>query len=218
MWETVLAATIWTIWLIRNESSFHSKEPVISNVMQLIKFKSLSWGLALGLIIKKKSSWWADNPTGVVTASLKAKWFDILLEENCSIAAFVDESWKRVGHYIRGGIGGLAKSLKGDHILEFDGPVIAHSALQIERQALIQLVALLENSQRSSEKILILTDSNQLIESVKIQQLSSEWDRLKTRISIRHVNRVFNTQADSLAKHEACLNKLWTRWPFYQSF
>lgn len=63
IWEMVLAATIWTIWLVRNEKLFQGKEADLITVISLIKFRTLSWGLALGLILKEKASWWNSNPT-----------------------------------------------------------------------------------------------------------------------------------------------------------
>lgn len=142
VWEIVLAATTWTIWLFRNESSFHSKEPDTKVMLHLIKSRTLSWGLAFGLILKEKSSWWFDNPSGVVTAILKTKWFNLLIEEDYSLEAFMDGSWKKVGHHNKRGIGGLVKTAQGDHLLEFVGPVSTQSAYQTELQALKQLVAL----------------------------------------------------------------------------
>lgn len=172
----------------------------------------MSWGLAFGLILKEKSSWWNDNPSGVITASLKTKWHNILIEEHCSIAAFVDGSWKQNGQFSTGGIGGLVKSTDGVHILEFAGPVLANSALHSEKLAFIQLIALLENSKWMSERILILSNSSQLIELLKVQYISPDWEKLKEKVSLRHISRVFNTQPDSLVKQGAYLNHLWFRW------
>lgn len=211
VWESVLAASIWTIWLIRNDKLFNAKDSEVLSALQLIKFRSLSWRVAYGLILKSKSSWWSDNPTGTVTASFKTMWFNIMSEEQCSVAAFIDGSWKKSGKGSSGGIGGLVKSKDGAHILEFSGPVLTNSALQSEMQAFIQLVALLVNRKWSSNQILILTDSVQLFKLSKVQFISADWEILKDIISLRHVNRVFNSQADVMAKQGAYCNKLWVR-------
>lgn len=123
-----------------------------------------------------------------------------MLAENCTVAAAIDGSWKGLTHHGKGRIGGILKSGLDDHILEFDGPVRFTSTLQAEKMALNQLVNLILNSQWCSEKIVILTDSMQLVDLVNSQGLFSEWEDLQLRISIRHVNRDFNVQADRLAK------------------
>lgn len=83
IWELVLAATIWSIWLARNDKIFNGKEAVTPVLLQMIKFRSLSWGIAYGIILQSKSAWWSENPSGVVTASLRSKWFNIMSEEQC---------------------------------------------------------------------------------------------------------------------------------------
>lgn len=211
VWEMVLAATCWTIWLTRNEMLFQNKEPDIKVILHLIKFRVLSWGLAYGLIMEDKSLWWCDNPTGTVTASYKTKWFNILKDEDCSIAAFVDGSWKK-GKYSKGGIGGIVKTAQGDHLLEFAGPVYALSAFQAKLQALQQLVKLIICKGWMTRKVLILTDNTQLVEAMKGDNLFPEWESIQSTISLRHINRVFNMQADKLAKSGSNLHKLWTRW------
>lgn len=168
--------------------------------------------MALGLILKDKSAWWNSNPSRVALASFRTKWFNMMNEENCSIAALVNGRWKREGSSNKGGIGGLVKFKDGVHLMEFAGLVIVHSTFQAELQALLQLVWLLANSQWRNERILILTDSVKLLETVKVQYLSQEWEKLKSRVSLRHINRAFNTQADSLAKQGVNLNKIWIRW------
>lgn len=95
-------------------------------------------------------------------------------EEQCSVAAFIDGSWKKSGRSYRGGIGGLVKFKDGTHILEFAGPVLTSSALQAKLQALIQLIALLVNSKWRLNQILILNDSAQLLELSKVQFISTD--------------------------------------------
>lgn len=212
LWEGVLPATIWTIWLVRNELSFHNKTPNLLQTIQLIKFKSLSWGLALGIILRDKIAWWESNPSGVAVASLRVKWFCLLNEEKCLAVALIDGSWKSGKHFSKRGIGGLVKSVDGSHLLEFAGPVRVQSAFHDEVQALLQLSCLLATGKWEFNKILILTDSTRLIEEAEAHFLSKEWEELKSRTSLRHINRVFNVQADSLAKHGACMDKLWVKW------
>lgn len=212
IWELVLAATIWSIWLARNDKIFNGKEAVTPVLLQMIKFRSLSWGIAYGIILQSKSAWWSENPSGVVTASLRSKWFNIMLEEQCSITAFIDGSWNKSMVNLKGGIGGLVKSGNGDHILEFAGPTSARSAFQTELQALIQLLVLIVNSKWKTHKLLILTDSSQLVEFTKSQFISLEWEKLKGRVICRHINRVFNSHADQLAKQGVFCSKLWIKW------
>lgn len=133
-------------------------------------------------------------------------------EQYCSLAAFIDGSWKKNGQYSVSGIGGIVKSSEGTHILEFAGPVKASSALHSEKLAFIQLISLMANSKWISERILILSDSSQLLESLKVQIVSSDWEKFKDNVALRHISRVFNTHADSLAKQGAYSNKLWTKW------
>lgn len=97
-------------------------------------------------------------------------------------------------------------------MLEFAGPVISHSALQSKILAAKQMITLLSSKSLSSGKILALTDSLQLLNSILEVQATSGWEKLKERVIFRHINRIFNTQADGLAKYGAGLNKLWFRW------
>lgn len=89
---------------------------------------------------------------------------------------------KKVGDHSKGGIGGFVKFFNGCNILEFAGPSIANSALQAEKQALLQMVDLLANSQWSSERILILSDNKQLLALVNNQQFNLEWENTKAKI------------------------------------
>lgn len=96
-------------------------------------------------------------------------------------------------------------------MLEFVGPVSAQSALQTELLALEQMLKMLNNAKWCSERILILSDSVQLVESVHNARFDSGLDSLWNRVTVRYINRVFNMQADRLAKYGAGLDKLWSR-------
>lgn len=74
VWFSVLAASLWTVWLERNNLISSGANFQRDKLLTLVQWRSLEWNLAAGLLISSKTSWWNVNPIGVILASFKCKW------------------------------------------------------------------------------------------------------------------------------------------------
>lgn len=64
IWNIVLSAALWTIWLGRNELYFQDIISDSSTLILLVKIRSFKWILAAGEINSELESLWNVNPVG----------------------------------------------------------------------------------------------------------------------------------------------------------
>ncbi|KAK1383625.1 hypothetical protein POM88_021360 [Heracleum sosnowskyi] len=65
--KLVLIATLWTLWLNRNQRVFNNTEVRIEGVVMLVKLRSQEWAVATKKILQEVTKWWDVNPVGAVT-------------------------------------------------------------------------------------------------------------------------------------------------------
>ena len=66
IWRLIVAATLWTIWLCRNEFQFNRKKLPQESIQDLIFARVNKWGHASGLIPFSGDPLWHANPDGMI--------------------------------------------------------------------------------------------------------------------------------------------------------
>ncbi|KAK1365949.1 hypothetical protein POM88_041510 [Heracleum sosnowskyi] len=146
VWEIVLIATMWTLWLSRNNRIFSGSKVNVGETVKLIKLRSQEWALARNLILEDAVIWWESNPIGVITRS-QAVLEEKLLKCDYELICFSDGAWKEGNRgTFRSGIGGVIKSREGSTKLYFSGPSAATSAFEAEFRAFEELMLLVKKS------------------------------------------------------------------------
>lgn len=88
-WGIVLASTLWTIWLIRNQYVFEGKKVVKKVLEDLILLRSSSWCESLNIIIPHNQTIWNINPVGLILSSSKLA-RNLNFNSNEQLYGFVD--------------------------------------------------------------------------------------------------------------------------------
>lgn len=65
-WKLVVAATLWTIWLCRNECIFNQKRTRRKIIETLIFTRMNKWGLATQILDFGNEPLWRVNPHGAI--------------------------------------------------------------------------------------------------------------------------------------------------------
>lgn len=109
IWGLVVAATIWTIWLSRNEAIFNKTKQSKATIGFLILTRFKKWGKAVKLIDFGEDPLWIVSPQGAITTHLHVlnKTFWNFKTLSYDIVCAVDGAWGQSmnGSYA-GGIGG----------------------------------------------------------------------------------------------------------------
>lgn len=109
VWKMVVAATLWTLWLARNEHVFNNRKLKAADLKQLLLIRVAKWGSATNILNVGFSPDWKLNPIGVLSAIhfRKSNLFWNFLKEAYDYICMVDGAWnKRFDGTVGGGIGG----------------------------------------------------------------------------------------------------------------
>ncbi|KAK1397860.1 hypothetical protein POM88_007723 [Heracleum sosnowskyi] len=210
VWEIVLIATMWTLWLSRNNRIFSGSKVNVGETVKLIKLRSQEWALARNLILEDAVIWWESNPIGVITRS-QAVLEEKLLKCDYELICFSDGAWKEGNRgTFRSGIGGVIKSREGSTKLYFSGPSAATSAFEAEFRAFEELMLLVKKVYGKDLSIMCYTDCLNLVhtlKTVKEEGVSNQFSDtkaldffLEANISVTKVDRSFLQEADYWAK------------------
>lgn len=93
VWRVIISATLWNIWLSRNQIVFGKGEDIINSISSLIKMTALEWCQAMNLIHQNAGKRWVLNPSGAVSET-EEKHFNELISCGSELIPFVDGSWK----------------------------------------------------------------------------------------------------------------------------
>ncbi|KAK1394091.1 hypothetical protein POM88_013147 [Heracleum sosnowskyi] len=93
-WGIVLAATLWTIWLLRNQTVFENNKLGRKALEDLLLLRTLHWCESVKLLDQSQSSIWASNPAGLILSNSKTIKKN-LWTKNSSLMGFIDGSWKK---------------------------------------------------------------------------------------------------------------------------
>lgn len=125
IWQMVVAATLWTIWLAQNDFIFNKVRITEAAVRELIFFRVSKWGSASQVILFTHIPLWRVNPVGAINVhhhqAISNFWK--IRFENYHAVCMVDAAWQINSTYIsRGGIGSVIKDKAGKVIYCFSGP------------------------------------------------------------------------------------------------
>lgn len=210
VWKLTIIATIWTLWLSRNERVFNKTVISEASLMILLQKRSQEWNLATNFISQEHVKWWENNPVGVVTRT-KDEIEKEILHHDCDFICFIDGSWiKNSNGTFSAGIGGIAKTTEGSIVMVFSGPHYAENAFMVEVKSLETLAWLIENCGKQKSSFLVYIDNAELVlklkefKALKTTNLSIEESCkssiLSLNISFKKIDRTFNREADIWAK------------------
>ncbi|KAK1360505.1 hypothetical protein POM88_044979 [Heracleum sosnowskyi] len=210
VWEIVLVATLWTLWLNRNQRLFNSSRVSLEGIVKLIKVRSQEWALERNIILEDALIWWESNPIGVVTKSQVIK-VEKLFKCDCELVCFSDGAWKiNDKGVMKSGIGGVIKSSEGLTKLIFSGPSSAVNAFDSELKSFEELIALLRTDFRKDLRIMCYTDCSELVSTLEKLKDFRETNVfsdskvldffLEANISVTKIDRIYLQEADYWAK------------------
>ncbi|KAK1372733.1 hypothetical protein POM88_028926 [Heracleum sosnowskyi] len=154
--EITWSATLWTIWLCRNQMLFQQVRIKQNELQFLITQRSQLWCQAAKLI--DDGILWKSNPIGMVLSASNSK-LNFLSNVNAGLIGFIDGSWKILNeNKTQGGIGEYLKDSKGNLIFVFSGPVDASSAFDCEYQAMCFLISKIVASHWRGKPCVIYSD------------------------------------------------------------
>lgn len=218
-WKVVVSATMWVIWLARNNAIFDQKEQNSAGVLARVKQQSKDWCVAMGLILEESACWWSLNPMGTLTHSAAKQKQDLLKVEH-ELIGFVDGSWKIRKGLIEAGIGGAMQKPNGNSIYTFSGPCHASNAFEAEWSAICYLLRNFLKSRWVKCSLIIYTDSKSVwkkfleLYSGSYQGEFGDFVKLvrSKEIKVQHIPRDLNVLADSLAKSGARKSNMAFFW------
>ena len=209
-WKTVVSATLWSIWLCRNQAIFRKQKFDFDTLFSMVHQFSKEWCIAFGSITQDSVKWWLSNPVGSVTNSEKQQ-LERLRSTNAEFIGFIDGSQKMTNSISLAGIGGIVMDKKENVFFTFSGPVSASSPSDTEWKALRFLIFSFAGSKWGSKSIRIYSDSINLVNNfLQLQVATNNYSDpslhklvSSMQISIKFIPRELNTRADLLAKRGA---------------
>lgn len=221
LWHLILVATVWTIWLKRNEVIFKNQQINPVQIIILVKFRVKEWALALDLLNKDTMIWWELNPMGSVTRSVFLRKQGLLLS-GFDLVGFIDGSWSTKNGVMKAGIGGILKDSVGRVKMNFSGPVLATNPFFSELGALNSFLMIVKEHITNMDNMVIYTDSASLVDLVlnfkatKLTYISQDFgldECLKeAHFVVKKISRHDNLEADQLAKNGASFIDLSYTW------
>lgn len=213
IWHLVVAATLWTIWLTRNDLIFNKVRVSESVMNELIFIRVLKWGSASKMILYSHIPLWRVNPTGAINLQhhIDISNYWKVQFEHFHVVCVVDAAWKvnYLGSYRRG-IGGVIKTNTGSLRYCFSGPSSSKNIHEAEIEAILHAIKVIRTSELRSNRVVICSDSTTTINAIyegldqTFPLLQPEFNLkalLHACISLHFVPFVLNEEADSLAKN-----------------
>lgn len=209
-WQSTISATLWTLWLHRNESIFKNSSYTDKQTQYLIMYRSYQWCTSSGLLQNSSKSDWFDNPTHTVnTIQLN---FLNHLRNSRDYFGFTDGSWKITNGVIKAGIGGYLEKNTGDICFLYSGNTIATNPLQAETNSLVFLLQQIVKKINYGMNVVVFTDSKELWSRIHkyraghidcVQFAEGVELNLYNHINVEYVERKHSLGADYLAKQGA---------------
>lgn len=227
IWQLVIAAALWSLWLARNELVF-SKVRVERHVLiELLHIRISKWGKASGLLEYGDTPLWKVHPQGAIALHTfkvgnnfwrhKRQCFDVV----CA----VDGAWGLISETMYGGgIGGTIHDNKGSLILSFSGPVHSSSPISAEIEGILFLFQCLKHKCFHDKRIVICSDSVVAVNAfnkglhLEFPAIATSFhfqSLINTTIFIQFVPRLLNHNADSLAKKGLARPSMAAHWTVF---
>lgn len=138
----VVAATLWTTWLTRNDVAFGKGKPSRKEIKNLISFRVQNQASTRNDKHIVHDPIWKVNPLGTIrvhthraTTLYWIKKFDIF-----NYIAVADGAWD-IYHKgaLLGGIGGWIKNSHGKILYDFSGPIIVSKSEETKIEAILHI-------------------------------------------------------------------------------
>lgn len=212
IWRMVIAATLWTIWLTRNELIFQSKRTSRAAMKEIIFIRSSKWGLASNLMNFGDDPLWKVNPIGAINIhhhTISMSFWDFKFQ-NYDYICMVDGA-KNVNAWgkLCCAVGGCIKNSSKQTLYCFSGQVPAFSVLEAEVMAILHVLNYIQSSKLVNKRVVVCSDSTGAINAIyrglsdSFPLLQPDFDILQLLaglVSIQFVPSTFNHSADQLAK------------------
>ena len=213
IWQLVVAAVLWSIWLARNELIFSNVRIKKGVLLALIRCRVSVWGKASGILGYGDTPVWKVNPQGAVALHLYklSNAFWLHKRAGFDLVCAVDGAWGYSGNKtFGGGIGGTIRDKSGNLVLSFSGPVLAAAAVMAELRSVIYAIDCIVARKLSHLRSVICSDSILVVNAFNkgvlidfpILHLEFRHQNLINKtIFVQYVPRYLNENADSLAKN-----------------
>ncbi|XP_017252064.1 uncharacterized protein LOC108222689 [Daucus carota subsp. sativus] len=223
-WHSVASATLWSIWIFRNDFVFNNRKPKKDGVLSILKTRVHKWLEVNGSLSKSWENLFNVNPVGAIRLSFKQQcvvFWESLRRKYDLIVAIDGAVSKKSASTSHAGIGGVIKNKDGALIYVFSGPSSASHAFEAEKEACMHVVNSMAGKFPNTFKIVICSDSVETIkymEDLKYEAVINNNGRhgcmeVLFQSDFRAINRRVNFEADGLAKSgiaKAQLEEEWT--------
>lgn len=224
VWSMVVATTLWSIWLARNDMVFNKVRIKAHNIRELIFIRSNKWGLASKTMMFGHDPLWRINPMSALNVHHNEEMtlFWKIKFEAYSVVCMVDAAWHSSSSgVLKAGIGGKIKHKSGKILYCFSAPSLAMNIHDAEIEAILHVLSILRTTKRFNHKAVICTDStiaiNAIYEGLEISfpLLIPDFDikeMLHGSVCIQFVPSALNDEADQLAKDGVNRSSLRAYW------
>ena len=218
-WRITVSATLWALWLTRNQCVFEPSKADTKSLLFLAKSHATEWCQIQDLLHDNSVNWWRDNPVSAIAEAEELK-FKELFSCGTSLVGFTDGSWNKKSNCLKAGIGGLIFKNSGEAIFSFFGPTVADNSFEAEWDALDYLGNAFVNSEWKDLQLTIFTDSRKAcgkflelsISSQKGESAKKKDFLMFRNIRVKFIPSELNFRADRLAKKGAKSIKLEHFW------
>ena len=210
-WEITVAASLWVIWLSRNDTTFRNCRTKAEDRFSLVKLRAFEWCVLAGIVPHHSFMQWCKNPA-LNSAQFMAHKKDLLLAHSFKkyeVVVFTDGAFSPKSS----GVGGLFLDSNLNILYVFSGPSKATSSLFAEYEAFMLACRVIQRHWQNF-KVLICLDSSIVVSQflryksglggiehspMDFSVFGLEYDT----IWAQHINRALNSEADYLAKSGA---------------
>ncbi|WOG89358.1 hypothetical protein DCAR_0208596 [Daucus carota subsp. sativus] len=206
-WEVTVIATLWVIWISRNNKIFRGNNPEAAIMFAIAKLRAFEWSVAANLCEAGQFLNWSNNPVAAAkqTMTLRKDNLLISLGKSVDIMAFVDG----VCSPNQSGVGGIFLDSHFNPIFVFAGPSTHRQSVLTEFEAFLLACSASQKHWRD-KKVVICSDSTIIVANfMKFKSgvqgcCDSNLDFSMYGLSFdniwaRKIDRALNQEADFLA-------------------
>ena len=175
----VVAATLWSVWLARNELVFSKVKIKKKALAKLIQLRVSKWGKASGLLDFGETPLWKIHPQGAIALHNHkvSKSFWLHKRSGFDLVCAVDGAWGPVRKSMGGGVGGTIHNNRGSLLLSFSGPVHSKNPILTEIAGVLFVIQCLRNHRFKAFKSVICSSSVTVVNACLLYTSPSPRDR-----------------------------------------
>lgn len=206
-----ISATLWSVWLFRNELVFRNSKASRAGVVSVLRARIQKWLEVSGVLSNNLTNLFTVNPRGAIRLSYKQQcdkfWEDLRSRYDWVIA--VDGAvQKKSNSQAKAGIGGTIRSKQGNLEYIFSGASKVQNALDAEKEACMHIINILAGKAINTFRVVICSDSIETITyldhlkyEIGINSASNlAFYSVLDQVDFKEISRSFNSEADGLAK------------------